>query len=387
MGKEQKPGLMKVVKADFEAKQRHWREKSGYYEDKIRELGLKPIDRFADYYPDPNQLLESRVVFAQRDLESVAIAIEEQAPWAVISGLNPSGPLHFGHKLVFDELLWLQKQGADIYIPVTNDESYTVGKTKSLGESKDIAYQAVIPNIIAMGFDPTKTHIFVDSDYPDIYNVAMQLSKYLSLNRIFGVFGFGKDDENENPGTLFYRGAVQQAQILLPQYREFGGPKPTLILVGIDQYPYVLLARDVARKAKLTPPGALFLKFQHGLDGKGKMSTTRTKSAIFLNDPPKVAEKKIRTAYTGGGILADFQREHGGVPGVCPIFHLRTYHFEQDDRLERQCTRGEILCGECKRIASEQVVDFLVDHQARLPEARQRIDDFILRTRVFSYLK
>ena len=372
---------------DLQSKRDHWTRKLGYYDEKINELGLKTIDRFADYYPNPNQLIESRVVFAHRDLESVAAAMEENKPWAVISGLNPSGPLHFGHKLVFDELLWLQKQGADVYIPITNDESYLVDKTRTLEESRKIAYEDVIPSIVAMGFDPKKTHIFVDSDYPDIYNLAMKLSKHVSLNRIYGVFGFGKDEEKENPGTLFYRGAVQLAQILLPQLAEFGGSKPTLIPVGIDQYPYVLLSRDVARRTDLIPPSALFLKFAHGLDGKGKMSTTRKESAIFLNDEIKTVEKKIRTAYTGGSISSSYQKEHGGVPGICPIYHLRTYHFETDNHVEEQCVRGEILCGECKRCALDQVTGFLIDHQSRLEDAKKNIDQFILRTRINSFLK
>lgn len=376
-----------VAAQDFQAKTDHWNRKSGYYDDKINELGLKTIDRFADYYPDTNQLIKSRVVFAHRDLESVVSAIEEKKPWSVISGLNPSGPLHFGHKLVFDELLWLQKQGADVFIPITNDESYVVDKTKSLEESRKIAYEDVIPSIIAMGFDSEKTHIFVDSDYPDIYNVAMQLSKHVSLNRINGVFGFGKDEEKENPGTLFYRGAVQLAQILLPQYKEFGGIKPTLIPVGVDQYPYLLLSRDMAKKAGLIPPAALFLKFAHGLDGKGKMSTSRPNSSIFLNDNLKTVEKKIKSAYTGGSVSAVYQKEHGGVPGICPINHLRTYHFEKDDQVEQQCIKGNILCGECKRQALEQISGFLIDHQAKLPEARQNIDKFILKENIRSFLK
>jgi hypothetical protein len=53
---------------------------------------------------------------------------------------------------------------------------------------------------------------------------------------------------------MFYRAAVQIAQILLPQYDEFGGPKPTIIPVGIDQHPYILLARDIAEKKGFIPP-------------------------------------------------------------------------------------------------------------------------------------
>lgn len=370
--------IEEIARRDYEAKSARRGEELAYYPQKESELGLKSIRRFVEYHPDPSRLMKMNITFAHRDLESVVEAMANNQPWAVISGLNPSGPLHFGHKQVFDELLWMQRQGADVYIPISNDESYVVGKTKSLAESRTIAYESVIPSIIAMGFVPEKTHIFVDSDYMDIYNVAMDVSRHLNLNRLFGVFGFGKDEEGENPGTIFYRGAVQAAHILLPQYEEFGGPKPTVVPVGIDQYPYIMLARDIALKKTFIPPAAIFTKFGEGLDGKGKMSASRAESSLFLTDDPKIAQKKIKSAYTGGSVLATFQQEHGGVPEICPIYQLRTYHFKGDTSLAEECRNGEILCGECKRQATEEVLNFLSEHQAKLPEARRRLEEFIL---------
>lgn len=384
---QQKANLEQIARSDHKAKSAQWAAKADYYPGKLAELGLKSIDRFVQYHPNPSRLMHMGITFGHRDLESVAEAMANNKPWAVVSGLNPSGPLHFGHKQVFDELLWLQQQGADLYIPITNDESYVVDKAKSLAESRKIAYETVIPSIIAMGFSSKKTHIFVDSDYPDIYNVAMDMSKHLTLNKLFGVFGFGKDEAGENPGTVFYRGAVQIAQILLPQLEEFGGPKPTLVPVGVDQYPYILLARDVALKKGLIPPSAIFTKFTHGLDGQGKMSSSRPASAIFLTDEPKDAQKRLRSAYTGGNVLASFQRENGGVPGICPIYYLRTYHFEEDNKVWDQCSGGEILCGGCKGAATEDVLNYLTDHQEKLVEARKRIGEFLLDTPIRSILK
>lgn len=358
-----------------------------YYPKKIVDFDLKTMDRFLQYSPNPSKLMKMGVTFAHRDLEIIADAMANNKSWAVVSGLNPSGPLHFGHKQVFEDLLWCQQQGAEIFIPITNDETYLVGKTKTLAESRRIAYRDVIPSIIAMGFKPDKTHIFVDSDYKDIYNVAIDVSKELTLNRIFGVFGFGKDEEGENPGTLFYRGGVQLAQILLPQYQEFGGNKPTLIPVGIDQYPYILLARDIAKKKHFTPPAAIFTKFEDGLDGKGKMSSSRPDSSLFLTDSPKEAQNKLKLAYTGGSILADFQKEYGGIPEICPIFQLRSYHFEGNEKLETQCKKGEILCSQCKKEATKEIVNYLNDHQKKITEVKDKIDEFILSTPINSILK
>jgi len=379
--------LEQKAQFDYETKLALRAKEAAYYPQKIEEFGVKTIERFVDYHPDPSRYMRIGATFAHRELESIADAMANNKPWAVVSGLNPSGPLHFGHKAVFDELLWLQKQGAEIFIPITNDESYVVGKTASLAESRRIAYELVIPSIIAMGFEQSRTHIFVDSDYLDIYNVAMDISTKLTLNKAFGVFGFDKTEKDQNPGTMFYRAGVQTAQILLPQYEEFGGPKPTLIPVGIDQHPYLLLARDIAEKKNFVPPSELYLKFLWGLDGKGKMSASRLGSAIFLTDGIETAVKKIKTAYTGGSPLAQFQRERGGIPEICPIFSLRNYHFESQNSLKDDCKVGKVLCGQCKQEAVKQVTAYLAEHQALLSDAREKMDQYILKTPIRSLFR
>ncbi|MBI5066351.1 tryptophan--tRNA ligase [Candidatus Woesearchaeota archaeon] len=376
--------LKKIIEDDYNAKLALKQKEESYYPEKLKEFGLKSIDRFVSYHPNPSKFMKFGITFGHKDLEIVADAIANNKPWAIVSGLNPSSPLHFGHKAIFDELLWLQQQGADLFIPITNDETYLVGKADSLAKARKTAYEDIIPSIIAMGFNPEKTHIYVDSDYPDIYNVAMDVSRKLTLNKLFGVFGWDYKEQTENPGKVFYMGGVQLAQILLPQYPEFGGPKPTIIPVGIDQHPYILLARDIAEKKGFIPPAEIDLKFLMGLDGKGKMSKSREGSAILLTDTPEEAEKKLRKAYTGGSVSGDFQRQHGGIPGICPVYGLRMYHFEKDNSLEKKCKTGETLCGQCKKEATEQVKAWLADHQRKLPEARTRINDFLLKTPIRS---
>lgn len=385
--KNKEKELESIARKDYKTKSYLRAKEKEYYLQKVKEFGLKLIDRFVKYHPNPSKYMRKNITFAHQGLEVIADAMANKKQWAVVSGLNPSSPLHFGHKVVFDELLWLQKNGAEIFIPLTNDESYVVGKTVSLAASRRIAYESIIPSIIAMGFKPEKTHIFVDSDYKDIYNTAMDLSTKVTLNKILGVFGLKKDDEKENPGTLFYRGAVQLAHILLPQYEEFGGPKPTLVPVGIDQHPYILLARDVAEKKDFIPPSELDIKFLQGLDSKGKMSSSRPESSIYLTDSPDKAVRMLKRAFTGGSPLASFQKEHGGIPDICPVFSLRDYHFETNNELRKACEEGEILCYECKIKGIEQVVNYLERHQARLSQAKKRVGEYLLSTKIKSILK
>ena len=54
----------------------------------------------------------------------------------------------------------LQKLGADVHIPLTNDESYVDGKVASIEESKRIAIQQILPDIAAFGFMPENTYLY-----------------------------------------------------------------------------------------------------------------------------------------------------------------------------------------------------------------------------------
>ncbi|MFH0889834.1 MAG: tryptophan--tRNA ligase [Candidatus Aenigmatarchaeota archaeon] len=379
--------MLEMVEKDYSIKLALGEKERRFYEQKMEELGLKSVSRFASYHPSPSRFMKMGVTYAHKDLESVAPAMENGDRWAAVSGLNPSGPLHLGHKAIFDELLWFQEQGATVYIPVTNDETYLVRKKDSLGESRRIAYEDVIPSIIAMGFKPGKTRIFVDSDYTNIYNLAIDISRELTVGKINGVFGV---DESQNIGVVFYRGAVQLAQILLPQLEEFGGTQPTVIPVGIDQHPYIQLARDIAKKKGMVPPAEVCTKFLFGLDGKGKMSTSRPESAIFLTDTPERAEKLIKTSYNGGSAIADLQRERGGIPEICPIYGLDANNFLNDDSVYKACRSGQLMCGEHKKEVTPKVKKLLLEHQEKLADARNRMHEFILNeplTSVFKHKK
>lgn len=372
---------LELGKKEYDEKIDKKEKETEFYKKKIRHAGLKLIDRFLKYHPEPSKHMISGITYAHRDLELVASSMANNKPWAVVSGLNPSGPLHLGHLSIFEELLWMQKNGAEVFIPITNDESYVVNKLDSIGEGRRIAYEQIIPSIVAMGFDKNKTHIFVDSDYLDIYNIAMDVSKHITLNTALNVFGF--EEKADNPGTLFYRAAVQVAQILLPQYEEFGGKKPTVVPVGIDQHPYLVLSRNVAEKKNLIPPAELSIKFLQGVDGKGKMSASREESAIFLTDDPDVAYKKVLSSYTGGNSYSDFQRKFGGVPDICPVYNIVAHHFDKADQLYSECSNGKLLCGDCKENVANLVKSYLQDFQQKLKNI-SNLEDYILRTPITS---
>jgi len=380
----------KQAREEYQKKLAIKKKMAAYYRLQANKNGLKALTRIASYLPEKYKPLHiSRgIAFSHLDLEPIIDLIARGEEFSVVSGLNSSSPLHLGHKTLFDFLLALQRLGGRIFIPITNDESYVDGKVKSLKESKKIAYQEIIPSLVALGFDPGKTHIFVDSDYSDIYHFAIHLSRYLNFSEVEAAFGVRA---LRNPGQIFYRGVVQMAQILLPQLPEFSGPKSVLIPVGLDQHPYILLARDVAKRMKLIPPSEIVIKLLPSLkEPEKKMSGSKLKSAIYLSDNKQAIEEKIQQAYTGSVSVLKVHQELGGIPEICSVFSLLYYQHPNDDLIndlyQRYC-QGKVSSRQLKEIAIDYVVQMIDEHQAKKKKVTQKeIDKFILQKPLKSFL-
>lgn len=344
-----------------------------YYRAQSRKYGLSDMAKIKAYMPEALQPREFRrdLVIAHLDLEPILAQISEGKEFVMVSGLNPSSPLHVGHATLFRLLSSLQKLGGRIYIPLTNDESYIDGKASSMGESRRMAYEEILPSIVGFGFDPQRTHMYLDTEYPTLYAFAMRVSRYVSMREVRSMFG---KDSLVNPGQVFYRGCVQLAEILMPQLPEFGGPKPTLIPVGIDQHPYILLARDVAKRMGLIPPSELVLRFAPSLKNpEKKMSGSKPETAIYLTDDPATIQKKIGSAFTGSVSTLAGHEAYGGVPEACSVFALLTAYLPDDEVLSDLRVRyraGTIRMGVLKDLAIATITTFVEHHR----EERQRLE-------------
>ncbi len=353
---------MKLYSEEYNQKRRIAQKLRRYYKKEAQKNGLSSIDRVKSYLPDAYMFraLRRGFAFAHLGIEPIVECIVRKKPFTVVSGLNPSSPLHLGHKALFDVLVDLQRLGADVQIPLTNDESYVDGKAASIEDSKRIAVEQILPDIAAFGFAPGKTKIYVLTETPIIYRFAMSISRLVIYDMVKAVFG---KESLVNVGQIFYRGVVQLAQILLPQLPEFGGPKPTLIPVGIDQHPYVLLARDVAKKLGMVPPSELVISFQPSLlDPEQKMSGSKPNTAIYLSDTEEEIRKKISKAYTGAVSLLDDHRKFGGIPEICPVFALLLNHHPDDvfvEKIREEYASGRMTTSELKKITADFVVNLI----------------------------
>ncbi len=353
------------------------------YEKTIKEFGVQPINSAMDELKKVtklDKLYRRNVIFAHRDLGVIIDAIKNHKKFAVVTGENPSGPLHFGNKLFVDQAKFFQENGADVFVPISNDETYVFKKVKNLDKATENAYNIVIPSLIALGLKKGKTHIFVSTRMRSVYELATRLSTHATFSMVKAIFGFNNET---SPGQIFYP-IVETAHILLPQLEMFGGPKPVVVPIGIDQDPYMRLCRDISEKEGFIKPSSTYHKFIRGLSG-GKMSGSRPNSAIFLTDTPEDAEKKIMRAITGGGGTIEEHRKNGGNPENCSVFDYFKMHLIEDDsklkKIYEECRSGKRICGECKKEAAELMKKFLIDFQEKFEKAKDQVDDYLLHER------
>ncbi|HLC67984.1 MAG TPA: tryptophan--tRNA ligase [archaeon] len=354
------------------------------YEEEMKRFGLEPMDAFIERMRDDRRILKQMppmyrrgLVFAHRDFGHIYESIKTKKKFAVLTGANPSGNLHLGNKLFVDQALFFQRLGADVFIPISNDETYVFRKSDDLEKATQNAYDKVIPDLIACGFDPKKTKIFISTKTARVYELAVKVSARVTFSTAKAVFGF---DNDTNIGQIFYS-TVQGAHILFPQLEEYGGPKSVVVPIGIDQDPYMRLVRDVAEKIGMVKPSSTYHKFLPGLLG-GKMSGSKPETCIYLNDSPEVAKKKIMRAFSGGGATLKEHKEKGGNPDVDVACQYLYYMFEDDDKkigeIISQFKSGSMTSGDVKTYLYKKAEKYLHDYHKRREIAKKHMNKFMI---------
>ena len=349
------------------------------YGDVMREFGLEPMTPFlekmkADKIKLPI-MYRRKLVIAQRDFNQIYNAIKNKKKFGVLTGLNPSGTLHFGNVMFVNQALFFQENGGEVFIPISNDETYVFKKSDSIEKATQNAVEA-LSDMIALGLDPRKTHFFLSTKTAKVYELAIKLSTKTTFSNMKAIFGFTNDT---SPGQIFY-GIVQSAHILYPQLPEHLGPCPTVVPIGIDQDPYMRLVRDMAERAGFMKPSSTNHIFMPGLQG-GKMSGSRPETCIYLNEDPETAKKKIMGAFSGGGASLKEHREKGGNPDIDVACQWLKFMFEDSDKKVEETfasyRNGSLSTGEVKNMLAEKVSVFLKNHQKKRAAARSAAEKIV----------
>ncbi len=322
----------------------------------IKDFGAKKISELKEVPNCPT--FKKELIYSHRDFDKFFRALKNKEKCAIVSGVNASGTLHLGHKVVFDTNLYFQKKyNVPVFVPISDDESYVAGKIETqeqaLKYSKELAKQ-----FLAYGFDPKKTYFIIDQIYTNIYNFAIKLSKKVNYSEIKATYGYSPDN---NIGLHFYP-AVQSAHILLPQERF--KIKHVLVPIGPDEDAHLRICRDIAGRLNYNKPAVIHLKFLPGLDGK-KMSKSKN-NAILFQDRAEIINKKVNKALSGGQQTIEEHRRLGGNPEQDISFqYLRAFFLTQEEsnEVELRYKKGEILSGEMKKMFRDKLIEFTKEFQ------------------------
>jgi tryptophanyl-tRNA synthetase len=340
--------------------------------DKFGAKSVKSLKDVPDFYAFGRGL-----IYSHRDFDKFYKALKKGEKCAIVSGVNASGTLHIGHKVVFDTNLYFQKKyGIPVFIPISDDESYVTGKVKDQEQALKYSMH-LAKELIAYGFDPKKTYIIIDQIYTNIYNFAIKLSKRVTMSEIIASYGYKKED---NPGMYFYP-AVQSAHVLLPQ--ELKGIKNVLVPIGPDEDSHLRIARDIASRAGYVKPAVLHVSFFPGIDGE-KMSKSRG-NMISLNDDEKTLRKKANKALSGGRETAkEHVRLGADIEKDIPCFYLTNFFLGEKEgkKLLEDYKKGKLLSGEVKKIFGDALVNFIGDFQKRVRKTKDKIvEDCIMKNK------
>ncbi len=207
----------------------------------IDQFGLSSMENVS--LPSPSRLHRRGIVFAHRDLGQILDAQRQGDSFGVLTGLMPSGQMHMGHSMVIDQVKWFQELGGDVTIAVADLESQAT-RGVSLDKGRKVALEEYIAHYAALGIDPEKTNVYFQSSRPIVQRLGFQLGKRTNLNEFEAIYGFSGETNLAHVQAPL----VQVGDILHPQTDEYGGLRPIVVPVGVDQDPHLRLTRGLASK-------------------------------------------------------------------------------------------------------------------------------------------
>ncbi len=364
------------------------------YNKLIDQFGTEPItpDLITQFEKATNTpahpWLKRGIFFTHRGLTSFLNSYSKGEPVFLYTGRGPSSQaMHLGHLIPFIFTKWLQETfNCPLVIQISDDEK-SAFKGIPFNEVYKLGYENS-KDIIACGFDKSKTFIFSNRNYRlnckqfELLSTEMQgITSIKEIKRIFGL-------TDENNFAMFKWPFYQTAAAYYLSYPFIFNSEPANCLVAhaIDQDPYFRLARDISGKMKLPKPSNIMSTFIPGLSGlDGKMSSTNSTSnsrndSIFLNDSSQtIKEKVLKYSYSGGGGDGSLEqhRQFGGDINKDIAYQYLRY-FEMDDGkleyIKKEFTKGNISCYEMKCLLLDKIIPLIEEFK----ENREKISDEIV---------
>jgi tryptophanyl-tRNA synthetase len=296
----------------------------------------------------------------------------------IFSGCRPTGRQHLGNYLgALQNWVKLQDDYHCVYCIVDIHALTSLEDTSGL---KNNIYEMML-DWLAVGLDPKKSILFVQSHAPEVTELHTLLSMVTPLSWLLRVPTFKEkvkiQPHNINYGLVGYP-VLMTADIVLY--------KAEVVPVGEDQLPHLELAREIVRRFNslfgetFPEPQAKLTEFPLilGLDGKEKMSKQLNNHIeLALSDEETMA--RVMTAVTDP---ARRYRTDPGHPEICNIYKLDAFFnpTEREDIAEK-CRQAQVGCVEHKQLLAEKINEALRpfrERRAALAGNPRHIDEVLV---------
>ena len=224
----------------------------------------------------------------------------------ILTGDRPTGRLHLGHYVgSLRRRVELQNAGGykDMFVFIADAQALTDNMDNPEKVRQNVIEVAL--DYLSVGLDPEKVTIFIQSQIPELTELAFYFMDLVSVSRLqrnptvkteIQMRGF-----NESIPVGFFTYPISQAA-------DITAFKATTVPVGEDQKPMLEQTNEIVRRFNyiygptlvepeiLLPDNAACMRLP-GTDGKAKMSKSLG-NCIYLSDDAKTVEKGVKGMFT-----------------------------------------------------------------------------------------
>ena len=308
----------------------------------------------------------------------------------ILTGDRPTGRLHIGHYVgSLRRRVELQNSGEydKIFIMIADAQALTDNAENPEKVRQNIIEVAL--DYLACGIDPTKSTIFIQSQIPELCELAFYYMNLVTVSRLQRNPTVKTEIQMRNFATSipvgFFTYPISQAS-------DITAFKATTVPVGEDQEPMLEQTREIVRKFNavygetliepeiLLPDNSACLRLP-GTDGKAKMSKSLN-NCIYLSESADDLQKKIMGMFTDPGHLR--VQDPGKIEGNTVFTYLDAFckpeHFEKYlpdypnlDELKAHYQRGGLGDVKVKRFLNAIMQEELEPTRSRRKEFEKDI--------------
>jgi tryptophanyl-tRNA synthetase len=297
----------------------------------------------------------------------------------VFSGARPTGRQHLGNYLgAIKNYVALQEEYDCVYCIVDIHALTTIDTTKNLRQN---TYEMAL-DWLAAGIRPDESIVFIQSQVPEVTELAMYFSMVTPLGKLTDLPTF-KEKARQQPHNINY-GLVGYPILMAADITLY---KADTVPVGVDQAPHIEFTREVVRSFNYRYSTQVIIEPQMkatetpkilGIDGKYKMSKS-------LNNHIELAATPEETTARVMQMVTDPQRVRRNDPGnpdICNVFSMHKI-FSSPDEVEMvntECRQAGIGCVQCKQLFAKNLNKHLQpfrERRARLGEDPDLIWDVL----------